>query len=183
MKFIGDVVLTTPAIRSVRNALPDAYIAYLGEKNAVSLLEHNPNLNEIITFDFARPTLLEQSRVAWQLRRRHFDLAIDLFNNPRSALLTYLSGAKVRVGATKRGRGSLYTIRVDDDGVPKTAIQFHNQFIRAIGIPPTAEAPEIVLTDDERRACMSAEARRVAVREYSLDVQARRYGDLYSTCV
>ncbi|MDL1893951.1 lipopolysaccharide core heptosyltransferase RfaQ, partial [Sphingobacteriales bacterium CHB3] len=36
MKFIGDVVLTTPVIRSLRNAFPDAYIAYMGEKNAVS---------------------------------------------------------------------------------------------------------------------------------------------------
>jgi hypothetical protein len=43
MKFIGDVVLTTPAVRSVRNAFPDAYIAYMGEKNAVSLLEHKRN--------------------------------------------------------------------------------------------------------------------------------------------
>ena len=151
MKFIGDVVLTTPVIRSVRNALPEAYIAYLGEKHAVSLLEHNPCLDEIIPFDFARPTIVEQPLVAFHLRRRHFDLAIDLFNNPRSALLVYLSGAKTRVGADRKGRGSLYTIRVKDDGGPKTAIAFHNQFIRAVGIEPTSNRTEIVLTDDERR--------------------------------
>lgn len=151
MKFIGDVVLTTPIIRSVRNALPDAVIAYLGEKHAVSLLEHNPCLDEIIPFDFTRPTLIEQPRVAFHIRRRRFDLAIDLFNNPRSALLVYLSGAKTRVGAERKGRGSLYTIQVRDDGVPKTAIAFHNQFIRAVGIEPTSNKTEIVLTDDERR--------------------------------
>ena len=151
MKFIGDVVLTTPLIRSVRNAYPDAYIAYMGEKNAVSLLEHNPNLNDIIPFDFAKPTIFEQPRVAWQLRRRGFDLAIDLFGNPRSALLTYLSGAKVRVGAERKGRGSLYTVRVRDNGEPKTAIEFHNQFIRAAGISPTAMKTEIFITEDERR--------------------------------
>ncbi len=151
MKFIGDVVLTTPVIRSIRNALPDAYIAYLGEKHAVSLLERNPCLDEIIPFDFSRPTVIEQPRVAFNLRRRKFDLAIDLFNNPRSALLTYLSGAKTRVGAERKGRGSLYTIRVKDDGIPKTAIAFHNQFIRAVGIEPTSDKTEVVLSDDERR--------------------------------
>ena len=151
MKFIGDVVLTTPLIRSVRNAFPDAYIAYMGERNAVSLLEHNPNLNEIISFDFTRPTFIEQPRVAWQLRHRRFDLAIDLFNNPRTALLMYLSGAKTRVGAERKGRGSLYTVRVRDDGEPKSAIEFHNLFIRAVGIPPTAAKTEILLTKDERR--------------------------------
>lgn len=151
MKFIGDVVLTTPIIRSVRNAYPGAYIAYMGEKNAVSLLEHNPSLDEIIAFDFSRPVILEQPSVVLQLRRRKFDLAVDLFSNPRSALLTYLSGAKTRVGAERKGRGNLYTIRVKDDGKPKTAIEFHNQFVRAIGIEPTSKRTEIFLTDDERR--------------------------------
>ena len=56
MKFIGDIVLTTPIIRSLRTALPDAYIAYMGDAGAVTLLEQNPYLNEIIPFDFsARP--------------------------------------------------------------------------------------------------------------------------------
>lgn len=151
MKFIGDVVLTTPVIRSLRNAFPDAYIAYMGEKNAVSLLEHNPHLNEIIPFDFSTPTLIEQPRVSWLLRRRKFDLAVDLFNNPRSALLTRATGASVRVGAERKGRGKLYTIQVRDDGQPKTAIEFHNQFIRAAGVEPTASHTEIFLTEDEKR--------------------------------
>jgi len=151
LRFIGDVILTTPIIRSVRNAHPGAFIAYLGERGAVSLLEHNPLLNESIPFDFSRPTALEQSRIALHLRRGKFDLAIDLFGNPRSALLTYLSGARVRVGPARKGRGRLYTIQVADDGIPKTAIEFHNQFIRAAGVEPSAHRTEIFLTDDEKR--------------------------------
>ncbi|MER3524186.1 MAG: hypothetical protein C4326_09000 [Ignavibacteria bacterium] len=151
LKFIGDVVLTTPIIRSVRNAFPSAYIAYLGEKNAVSLLEHHPCLDEIIPFDMSRPTFLEQPRVLWQLRQRRFDLAIDLFNNPRSALLVWASGASVRVGIARPGRGKLYTVQVHDDGKPKTAIAFHNQFLRAVGIEPTAARPELFLREEERR--------------------------------
>lgn len=150
MKFIGDVVLTTPVIRSVRNAFPDAFIAYMADAQAVSLLEHNPCLNEIIPFDFARPTWREQSRVAVLLWRRHFDLAIDLFGNPRSALLTLLSGAHTRVGLDRPGRGRLFTVRVRDGAGAKTAIDFHMQFLNAIGIPRTAERTEIFLTDAER---------------------------------
>jgi lipopolysaccharide heptosyltransferase II len=150
MKFIGDVVLTTPVIRSVRNAFPDAYIAYMAEAQAASLLEQNPCLNEVIPFDFARPTWREQLRVAALLRRRRFDLAIDLFGNPRSALLTYLSGAHTRVGLDRPGRGRLYTVRVRDEAGFKTAINFHMQFLRAIGIPQTSARTEIFLTEDER---------------------------------
>jgi|WetSurMetagenome_2_1015567.scaffolds.fasta_scaffold48116_3 heptosyltransferase III len=150
MKFIGDVVLTTPLIRSVRNAYPDAFIAYMGERQAVSLLEGNPCLDEILPFDFSRPALLEQTRMALQLRRRRFDLAIDLFGNPRSALLTRLSGAPVRVGPDRKGRGRLYTIRVMDDGVPKGAVAFHNQSLRAAGIPVTSAMTEIFVSPAER---------------------------------
>jgi lipopolysaccharide heptosyltransferase II len=150
LKFIGDVVLTTPVIRSVRNAYPDAFIAYMADAQAASLLEQNPCLNEIIPFDFGRPGWREQPRVAALLRRRRFDLAIDLFGNPRSALLMYLSGARTRVGLDRPGRGRLYTVRVRDDAGFKTAIGFHMQFLRAIGIPPTSERTEIFLSDDER---------------------------------
>ncbi len=152
MKFIGDVVLTTPVIRSIRNALPDAYLAYMGDAQAVSLLEQNPCLNEVIPFDFSRPTWREQPRVAVLLRRRRFDLAIDLFGNPRSALLTFLSGARTRVGLDRPGRGRLFTVRVRDEAGPKTAIDFHMQFLKAIGIPQTATRTEIFLTDAERAA-------------------------------
>ncbi len=151
MKFIGDIVLTTPVIRSVRTSCPGAYIAYMGDSNGVSLLEHNPCLDEIVPYDFSKPTILEQPRVTARLLSRKFDLAIDLFGNPRSALMTFLTRAKTRVGPDRRGRGRLYTIRVKDDGRPKTAIGFHNQFIRAAGIEPTSSRTEIFLTDAERR--------------------------------
>jgi lipopolysaccharide heptosyltransferase II len=151
MKFIGDIVLTTPIIRALRQAYPEAYLAYLGEARAVSLLEHNPYLDEILPFDFSRPGLLEQPRITWLLRRKKFDLAIDLFGNPRSALLTYLSNAPIRVGPARRGRGRLYTIEVQDDGHTKSAIDFHYQSLRALGIPPAGEQTEIFLTEKERQ--------------------------------
>jgi lipopolysaccharide heptosyltransferase II len=151
MKFIGDVILTTPLLRSLRTAYPGAFISYMGERHAVSLLEGNPFLDDLIPFDFSRPTLIEQPRIAWALRRRKFDLAIDLFGNPRSALLTWLSGATVRVGPARKGRGQLYTIQVRDDGHRKTAIAFHNQYLTAAGIPVTSQATEIFLSDAERR--------------------------------
>jgi predicted lipopolysaccharide heptosyltransferase III len=151
LRFIGDVVLTTPIIRSVREEFPSAHVAFLGDKHAVTLLEHNPCLDEIIPFDFSRPSLVEQVRVACRLRRARFDLVIDLFNNPRSALLTFASGAATRVGLDRPGRGRLYTIRVRDDGRPKSPIDFHGQLLRAAGIAPTATKTELVLTPEERQ--------------------------------
>jgi lipopolysaccharide heptosyltransferase II len=151
MKFIGDVILTTPVIRAVREHYPDAYIAYLGEKEAVSLLENNPCLNEIIPFDFSTPAVIEQVRVALLLRKRKFDAVVDFFSNPRSAILSRASGAPVRIGKDVKGRGNLYTHRIVDDGTSKTAIQFHYQYVAPLGVLPTGWKTEIFLTDDEQR--------------------------------
>lgn len=152
MKFIGDVVLTTPLLHSLRAAYPSAHIAYLAEANTCSLLRHHPSIDELIPYDITRPSVLEQGRVALMLRRTGFDVVLDLFSNPRSALLTFLSGAAVRVGLARAGRGRFFTHQVHDDGAPKTAIQFHDQFLRAIGVVPTGTQPLLVVTAPERDA-------------------------------
>jgi len=134
MMYIGDIVLTTPAIRAVREAFPGAFIAYLGEKNSVELLEGNPHLDRIIPFDFSRPAILEQPRVVRQLRQLKFDASVDFFGNPRSAFLTYLSGAHIRIGGDFRGRGRLFTTKVPDDGVRRTSTAFHLRYLEPLGI-------------------------------------------------
>ncbi len=164
IKFIGDVVLTTPIIRAVREKYPDAFIAYLGEKNAVSLLVHNPYLNEIIPYDFSKPSILESAKVGFQLRKRKFDAVVDLFSNPRSALLMYASGAAVRIGKKVQGRGNLYTHRIEDDGKPKTAIDFHYQYVKPLGVEPTQFQTEIFVTDIEKR-----EAKRFLAWQFESD--------------
>jgi ADP-heptose:LPS heptosyltransferase len=164
MKYIGDIVLTTPLIRALREKFPSAYIAYLGDKRAVSLLEHNPYLDEIIAFDFTRPTLLEQPRVAWELRKRKFDVFIDLFSNPRTAMLARLSGAPMRIGKDVPGRGKLYTHRIGDYGALQPAIDFHYQYLKPLGVPMSHRKTEIFITDDERREA------RIFLRHQGLDL-------------
>jgi lipopolysaccharide heptosyltransferase II len=151
MKFIGDVVLTTPVIRAVRDRYPGAYIAFLGDKQAVSLLENNPSLNEILPYDFSKPDIIEQTRMIFALRKRRFDVFIDLFSNPRTALLAYMSGARIRIGKDVKGRGNFYTHRIGDDGKKKTAIEFHYRYVAPIDVAPKFRETQIFLTDLELR--------------------------------
>jgi ADP-heptose:LPS heptosyltransferase len=134
----------------MREAYPEAHIAYLAEREATSLLEHNPHLDEIIPYD-SKKNALSQLSFYRRVRNRKFDLAIDFFGNPRTAFFTYATGAKVRVGLDGRTRSGLYTLRVKDDGKPKTAIQFYFQFLQALGVTPASTRTEIFLTEDERR--------------------------------
>lgn len=150
MKYIGDVVLTTPIIRSLRETYPHAHIAYLGDAKAVSLLLHNPYLNEIIPFDFSKDSLLYQLSMYWKMFTGRYDLTIDLYSNPRSALMTFATRAPVRIGGDTRGRGNLYTIKIGDDGTMKSAIIHHYQSLKPLGIEPKNYKTEIYISDEEK---------------------------------
>ena len=150
MKYIGDVVLTTPIIKTLRETYPDAHIAYLGDAKAVSLLQNNPYLNEIIPFDFTKDSFAYQVKMYAAMFTGNYDLTIDLYSNPRSALMTYATRAKVRIGGDARGRGKLYTIRISDDGSLKSAIDYHYQSLAPLGIKATNYTTEIFLTEEEK---------------------------------
>jgi ADP-heptose:LPS heptosyltransferase len=146
---MGDIVLTTPLINALRQAYPAANITYLAEKPYISLLEHHPDVSE--TFALNRNNTRDQMRTALGLLGRRFDIAIDLFGNPRSALLTFLSGARRRIGGHFRGRHHLYTDTIKDDRKVKTAIQFHLGYLDPLGIRYQTIDPYIRITAEEER--------------------------------
>jgi lipopolysaccharide heptosyltransferase II len=111
LRLIGDVVFTTPLIRALRRAYPEARIAYLVEREAAPVVQHNPHLDEVIIAPRTRGTrrIADDLALARRLRREHFDLVLDLHGGPRSAWLTWASGARERVGYDIKGRRWMYT--------------------------------------------------------------------------
>ncbi len=115
LSSLGDIVLTSPAIRAVRQHFPHARIAMLVAKQSADLLTENPHLDEVVIFDrnAQNKDTGEMRRVIRLLRERNFDLAIDFQRKFRTSLLAYLSGAKRRVGY-HQPNGLLCTVRVPD---------------------------------------------------------------------
>src|SRR5262245_44274092 len=111
LRLIGDVVFTTPLLRGLKRRFPEAQLTYLVEPSAAPVLERNPHISELIVVP--RPRGLSRLRddysLATRLRRQRFDVAIDLHGGPRSAWLTWTSGAPRRIGYTIRGRSWMYT--------------------------------------------------------------------------
>lgn len=111
LRLIGDVVFTTPLIRALRRAWPDAHLAYVVEPDAAPIVANNPWLDEMIvaprTHGLRR--VADDVRLARELRRRRFDVAIDLHGGPRTAWLTLASGARERIGYDIPGRRWMYT--------------------------------------------------------------------------
>jgi len=110
LRAVGEVVMTLPVLDVVRRNFPKAHIAMLVESPCEEIFSADERVDEMFVFD--KPYLRSLSyakRMAafWSfvgsLRKRRFDLAIDLHNVSRSQWLTFLSGARKRVGVRTRG--------------------------------------------------------------------------------
>lgn len=78
---IGDIVLTTPVIRCVKQQVPNAEVHFVTKEGFTPLLEHNPYLNKVHTFK------KDVTEIYSELVNQKFDYVIDLHKNLRSLRL------------------------------------------------------------------------------------------------
>jgi len=147
LKFMGDVILTLPLVQNLRKTYPSARITYLTAAPYHELLTHHPDIDEVIAFDLSKP--LKQAENVIQLLSKPFDISIDLFGNPRTAVLTFLTGAKIRIGGDFRGRRRLYTHKVNNSGIKMSSVEFHLNYLRPLGIEPVVTMPRLFITERE----------------------------------
>jgi heptosyltransferase-2 len=103
--WLGDAVMTTPALIRLREKFPGAHIALLGPEKLRDLWRHHPAVDEIISFT-ADENLFA---IAKKLCAEKFDLALVLPNSPRSALEVFLAGIPQRVGCARPWRNFFLT--------------------------------------------------------------------------
>ena len=146
LNYLGDVVLSLSMVDALRRAHPGIEIDYLTRDPAASLITPDARFARVFVWrDGVRAAL---SMVA-TLRRRRYRAVIDLYSNPRSAWLSWLSGAPVRIGGNRRGRRLLYTHRVQPPaGIP--VIDVFMEYAKPLGVngPPTK--PVLAITAHER---------------------------------
>ncbi len=99
-KYLGDVAVTIPALRAIKDKQPDAELHVVVAEEAVPILRHLPWIDRLWAFPRVRGKV--RLRRSWpmirQLRRERFDSSIDFSGNDRGAILSLLAGAKLRVG-------------------------------------------------------------------------------------
>lgn len=101
---IGDVVLSTPVVRALRTAYPDAYLAMMVRPAHRELIEGNPSLNAVILYDKdgKEKSWSATVRFAGDLRTHRFDTAVILHSTNRVILVSWLAGIRRRVGYARR---------------------------------------------------------------------------------
>jgi ADP-heptose:LPS heptosyltransferase len=165
LREIGDVIFTTPAVRALREHFSDAHITYIVEPQAADVVRSNPHIDELIIAP--RQHLLADFALGRRLRAGRYDLAIDFHGGPRASLLTWLSGARVRVGYEVAGRAWMYTRRVARPRQlrPRHAVQNQWDLLTTVGIagPDEARWPVEMPVDPGATAAITGRLARAGV--------------------
>ncbi len=106
---VGDALLTTPAIRAVREAHPNAQIDYLTQPPNTDFFENNPHIYHTWHAPKAKASLFAWFGLVWCLRKQCYDVVIDFSGGTRSCVLCWLSAIPTRIGPALRGRKRAYT--------------------------------------------------------------------------
>ena len=152
VNWIGDAVMTLPALKALRKAYPNSHMSLLVKPSVAAIFEKNPFIDEVILYE--EKGITGKMKLVHTLRKARFSKAVLLQNAFDAALIAFLSGIPERIGYDRDGRGKLLTKRVpyDGDDMKSHHIDYYLSLLRATGISAGRAKPWIFLSLEERLA-------------------------------
>lgn len=160
LRYLGDVVVSTPVFEALRHHYPQASITALVNKGTEAMLSGNPNVDRIFILERDKNPIIDlkkQLSLIAKLRKFRFDLALELTNNDRGATYSFLGGSKRRLGYRPKtlkflGRHLLFTdlitLRKGQHMVDR-----HLQMIEHLGHTPHAKTPSLYVKREAEASC------------------------------
>lgn len=159
-KMIGDVLASSILCNNLRKIYPKAQIHYMVYPFTKPVIENNPNIDKIITYDESlKRNKIKQLRFLWQVRKERYNVVIDAYNKPESFLATLFSGADLKIGFYKKYTKFLYHYNVELLPQPRTnagtAIENRINLLEPIA-PNFAfdNRPKIFITEAEKQQAL-----------------------------
>ncbi|MBI4684161.1 MAG: lipopolysaccharide heptosyltransferase II [Nitrospirae bacterium] len=152
VNWIGDAVMTMPALRALRKGLPDTKISLLVKPWVAPLFENNPYIDEIILYEEKHKGLSGKLNLSAVLRKKRFCSCI-LFQNAFDAALTaFLSKIPERIGYSRDFRGLLLTKAIPFNNEDRTMhhVYYYLNLLKKTGINAEYSLPYIYLSIEER---------------------------------
>jgi heptosyltransferase-1 len=162
LSAIGDVVMASPLIHALRERYPEAHIAWLAQPEVRDLLSENGELDEVIVWPRDQWRRLWREGKRWRLlrefirfvrvlRRRRFDMVIDLQGLLKSGIWARLAGAPVRIGlGSKEGSALLMTEVIPEPDGDKRIGSEYRHLARELGLREAPFEMHIALGEADR---------------------------------
>ncbi len=141
--WLGDAVMSLPAIRAIREIFPGAFLAVVARPSLAGLYARESAVDRVIPYPpqphpvSFRGALRARREFAHILAGLHFDCAILLQNAFDAALVAWLAGVPERIGYRRDGRGPLLTcaIAVPEPGeIPRHERFYYLELLRRVGL-------------------------------------------------
>ena len=150
LSSLGDVLLTTPAIRTLRQRLPRTKISMLTDEPYRDLVNQNPHLDEVLTVNRKDKGLVPSLQLINLLRSKKFDVVFDFQRKFGTSLISWLTQAQIRVGF-HRPNGYLLTTPVEIDRHNRQhVIDDYFQLLGVVGIPADDRELELHVSQENR---------------------------------
>ena len=136
---MGDILMTTPAVRALREGFPSARLVYAVEEPFRGLVEGSPMLDEVLVLP-THPDLRTFFGILRRIRRERFDAVLDFHGGPRAFQMSLFSSAGIKIGYEVKFKSWFYT-----QTVPRTpptgpihSVVNHMKLPEALGVcvPP-----------------------------------------------
>jgi heptosyltransferase II len=158
--WLGDAVMSLPAIRAIRGVFPHAHIAVVARPWVADLYGRERCIDRVIPYT-AQKGLGAKREFARRLQRERFDGAILLQNAFDAALVSWLAGIPERIGYNRDGRGILLTraIPVPEPGeIPRHERFYYLELLRRAGMIERFPISESIRLDGIPDARQSGES-------------------------
>ena len=144
LSMIGDLVMLSPALRTLRETYEEAYLALLAQPFAKELYRGGL-VDEVIPYDKKGKDkgIRGLLRIAKEVRKRRFDAAFIFHKSFGSALIAYLAKIKIRVGYATEMRSRLLTHKVELPTLPTHIVYENLNLLQSVGIQSKSEKLEI----------------------------------------
>ena len=151
LRSIGDVVYNTAVYAPIKKHLPNAKLTVLVESASYDIVRNHPDVDEVLCFE--KTSFLKQAKFYLKLIGKRYDVAIDMHEGSRGAVMCFLSRARFKVGNIFAKRSFLYNTKINfSDLKPVFPIDYQAALISKLGIPIKNPKPIIHVSDAWRKS-------------------------------
>jgi lipopolysaccharide heptosyltransferase II len=159
---LGDVLFTTPLISNLKASFPSCTIDYLCNRRAVSIVEHNKNVERIFVYERDEfETVKQSSRAAFfkklfgliqDIRKEGYDTCLDVSLNSFTSFLAWFAGIPHRIGLNYKNRSFLLTQKFPIKGYEgKHVVEYYLELLNQIGIAHPKKALELAIPEKDEK--------------------------------